>query len=185
MSRFSGKAEEWDARARKWSGREGTGSTTAVAGVSVCLWVCAVLLVGAYHVPGAGFPWDEPFEWARVVALIPAVRPAYLHSVLDAGDCAFFASVIAWWALLAIRPSVARSWAAVGVVTVLLFPMNLLGLLAAAVQLLTWEAADGEYLGEQWPIMQAYGLWFAMAVFVAGRRIVAARSCVTLHGGRV
>ena len=154
-------------------------STTAVAGLSVGLWVWAVLLVGAYHVPGASFRWDEPFEWARAVVLIPAVRPAYLHSVLDSGDCAFFVSVMAWWALLATRPSVARSWAAVGVVTVLLFPMNLFGLLAAAMQLLTWEAVDGEYLGEQWPIMQAYGLWFGMAVFVAGRRILAARSRVT------
>jgi hypothetical protein len=143
-------------------------AATAVASIAVGVWVGAVLLAGTYYAPGANFHWDATFEWSRAFALVPSVRPVHLSSVLGWWDGTYIVSVILWWSLMT-RPSLTRRWTALGVVTILLFPLNLMGVVAAAAHLLTLEAPDGEYLAEKWPIMQAHGVWFGLAVLAAIR----------------
>lgn len=137
-----------------------------ILGVSsaICeLWLFAVLAVAGYYVGGTGVRYGEPIEWTRVVAAVPFVRWYELSMALSPFDVAFWISMLIW-TMSAGRPSRKHLWIATLSPLILLFPINMLGMIAAIGDGL--GPSDGEMLAEHWPIFHVYGIWTIVAMVV-------------------
>jgi hypothetical protein len=131
----------------------------AIGVTAVVIWLCAVALVAAYYVPGAGFRYGVDIEWRHVLLQLPAIGVDEIRAVLGISEAAFWLSIVSWYVLLARRPSQRRSWIAALVPAVLLFPLNLAGVVALPFDLFLSGQFDGEFLAEHRPINYSYAVW--------------------------
>jgi hypothetical protein len=132
-----------------------------LASFTALLWAGAVLLTAAYYVPNAGITYTTTLAWSQLSGLVPLVGWRELKSTLTVYDVAFWAS------LATVVAVVLRAGASTGRRTIvltaspviLLFPVNAVGCLAAAVNAVHPPTHDGEFLAEGWPQNYVFAFW--------------------------
>ena len=145
----------------------------------VALWLGAVALGAVIYVPNSGILYSTPVvQWSRVAELIPQLGWSEIWSALGIYDAAFLISVAIASISLLSSARVHRLSAAYAAAAplVLLFPVNVGGLLGVALAFVFPQPIDGEFLTDGWAQASVYGIWTAVAGLLAWRAMRSQRS---------
>ncbi len=160
-----------------------------IVAVSGALWFCAVILTAIYYLPGAGITYTSNLCWQRVAALLPRVGAREVRLALGVYDAAFWVTLAIAAGSVIARHRVGGRWPALAMTAplILLFPLNLAGIVGVFVTVVLRQPLDGEFLGEGWPQNCVYALWTVSAALVAAsivRRPVPVEATVPESRGR-
>jgi hypothetical protein len=133
--------------------------------IALLLFALASAATGIYYGNTWAISYPTPVSAELLWAHRAALTPGSLWEAWSTGpyDVAFVASVTAWPILLSRR----SRWGAVvaaALPLVFLFPINLIGVYMALVELVLRQQWDGETLAEGWPLIELYGLWSAWSL---------------------